>query len=447
MPQIVLPKLHEAQQRIVSEMRRYSVLACGRRFGKSTLGLNLALRAALEGQPVGWAAPSYRHLKPIFRECESILGTIVDSNRNDKTIEFPGGGILEFWSLDSASVARGRKYKLLIVDEAAHCPVLREQWEQALRPTLADLRGSAMFLSSPNGLNYFHTLWQRGQDDTREDWKSWQMPTSSNPFIPAEEIEAARQDQPELVFKQEFLAEFINFEGAVFRKIGDAIWDVPEELKRAQSVQPWMTWAPTFAIGCDWGRSGDYTVFTVVTDLPFRAAAGDIDGESTNQAWECCSVVEIDRFRGVEYAHQCLRLKALWERYGRPVVLAESNSIGQPVIEQLSRDGVRVRPFFTNNSSKAEIIDKLVLAFERGTIRIPNDPVLIGELTAFEATRLPTSGLTRYAAPTGQHDDLVISLALARHALSKYAGAYSHNPAHLQRRKDIALMTGSAVPI
>jgi hypothetical protein len=86
--------------------------------------------------------------------------------------------------------------------------------------------------------------------------------------------------------------------------------------------------------------------------------------------------------------------------------------MGEPVIEQLIREGLPVQPFLTTNATKASAIDALTLAFERGELRILNDPVQIGELQAFEAERLP-SGLTRYGAPEGMHDDTVMALALA----------------------------------
>src|SRR5207249_1420351 len=96
---------------------------------------------------------------------------------------------------------------------------------------------------------------------------------------------------------------------------------------------------------------------------------------------------------------------------------AEQNSIGQPIIEQLTRDGLQVDSFTTTNASKAQVIDSLALAFERGDIRILNDPVLVSELVAYQAERLP-SGLLRYGAPSGQHDDTVMALAIAWSAVS-----------------------------
>jgi hypothetical protein len=75
------------------------------------------------------------------------------------------------------------------------------------------------------------------------------------------------------------------------------------------------------------------------------------------------------------------------------------------------------RPFTTTNASKAQAIEALALAFERGDIRILNDPVLVGELVAYQGEPL-ASGLLRYGAPSGQHDDAVMALAMAWSAVS-----------------------------
>jgi hypothetical protein len=259
-------------------------------------------------------------------------------------------------------------------------------WQATLRPMLADLKGGAWFLSTPRGLNDFKRLFDRGMDPQRGEWASFQMPTSTNPFIAPEEIEAARLDMSEAMFEQEFLAQFIAWEGAVFRRVLDAVADAPEG--RQASI-----------IGVDWGRVSDFTVFTALSP------AGE--------------VLAMDRFRGLEYSLQRARLQAFWERFGTPWILAEQNNMGGPVIEQLQRGGLPVAPFTTTNASKAAIIEALALAFERGEIKIPNDPVLTAELQQFSAQPLP-SGLTRYAAPEGMHDDCVISLAIAWAGLEGY---------------------------
>lgn len=129
------------------------------------------------------------------------------------------------------------------------------------------------------------------------------------------------------------------------------------------------------------------------------------------------AVVALERSTRVDYTLQCERLKVLSERWQPQQIIAEQNSMGQPIIEQLTRDGLRIDPFTTTNASKAQVIEALALAFERGDIRVLNDPVMVGELVAYQAERLP-SGLMRYGAPSGQHDDTVMALAMAWSAVS-----------------------------
>jgi phage FluMu gp28-like protein len=300
------------------------------------------------------------------------------------------------------------------VDEAAQAPDLETAWQQAIRATLTDRRGDAWVLSTPKGIaNYFHTLYQRGQDPEQPDWASWQMPTSMNTFIDPAEIADAQRELAGLAFDQEYLAEFVSWEGSVFRKIQEAIIEVPEWLRNPGRPSPWTISWPTFAIGVDWGRTNDYTVFTVlarVPGLPYVLA------------------VEVDRFRGMEYALQRARLQAIWSRFGRPFVIAEANSIGSPNIEQLRRDGIPVTGFQTTNATKSRIIQDIALAFEQGTLKIPNHPALIGELQSFESRTLPSSGLVQYSAPAAGHDDTVLSLAIGYYGLTRLAGAYWRDP-------------------
>jgi hypothetical protein len=93
-------------------------------------------------------------------------------------------------------------------------------------------------------------------------------------------------------------------------------------------------------------------------------------------------------------------------------VIAEQNSIGQPQLEELQRMDMSIMGFQTNNASKAQIIQALELAFEQDKINVLNDPLQTAELMAFQSEKLP-SGLIRYGAPDGMHDDTVMALALA----------------------------------
>lgn len=410
---------YEAQQEVLDAAVQFNVLCCGRRWGKTDLGIgrvisNVALaRRGGPGRRVGWFAPTYKLLGDAWRELDAVLQPITRRrDASDHRMEFYGGSVLECWSLDKPDAGRSRKYHEVIIDEAAMVSDLQTQWEQAILPTLTDYDGSAWFLSTPKGTaSYFHKLYHNGQDPLKPLWKSWQMPSKVNPFLKPEVIQRFREELTDLAFAQEYEAQFVSWAGAVFRRIQQAI----------TNKSP----GPTAMIGIDWGRTGDFTVFTGLS------AAGE--------------VTEIDRFRGMEFALQRDRLKSFWERHGGriingqpvgPFVIAESNSIGMPVVEQLQRDGLPVYGFNTNNQSKAAIVQALALAFERDVIKIPADAALIGELQAFEGKKLP-SGLIRYAAPEGEHDDCVMSLAIGWAGLllptshptgSQFQGAPSISP-------------------
>lgn len=385
-----LTALHPAQLRVVRHAKRFNVICCGRRWGKTVLGMDRLIHPALQGKPVAWFAPNYRLLAEVWRELNATLRSIIArTNQQERRIELCSGGVVEMWSLDSPDSGRGRAYAVVVVDECAMVPDFAQAWQQTIRPMLTDYRGEAWFLSTPKGMNYYKTLFDRGQDPEQEDWASHQMPSEGNPRIAPEEIESARLDLTEAAFNQEYLALFVNWEGSVFRRVGEAATVVLKTQPEA---------GHHYVIGCDWGRTNDYTVFMVL-DITARA------------------VVALERSRKVDYALQCERLTVLSERWQPQQIIAELNGIGQPVIEQLTRDGLRIDPFTTTNASKAQVIESLALAFERGDIRIPNDPVLIGELVAYQAERLP-SGLSRYGAPSGQHDDTVMALAMAWSAVS-----------------------------
>jgi len=203
------------------EAARFNVVDCGRRWGKTKYGVRKACETMLTGGRVGWFAPTYKVLDDAWGEIKDRLGDVTTrKDETDHILEVMTGGIFEAWSLDKTEDAgRSRHYHRVVIDEAAMVPNLAGVWQKAIRPTLADYRGDAFFFSTPRGRNFFWEIWQRGQDPARADWVSWQFPTASNPYIHPGEIEAARQELPERLFKQEWLAEFLDDPGGVYRGV------------------------------------------------------------------------------------------------------------------------------------------------------------------------------------------------------------------------------------
>ncbi len=369
---------------MLAQAKRFNVACIGRRWGKTSMGVTLAAEKALEGYPVGWFAATNKLQSEAWREIVATLEPVTRRlSQQDHRLELITGGVIETWSLESTGFGRGRKYARIIIDEAAFARNLEEAWNQAIRPTLTDYAGDAWIFSTPKGRDYFWSMWMRGQQP-EGDWVSWQMPSSTNPYLPPGEIESARGDMTEMAYQQEYLAQFIDDGAGVFRRVREAA---------TSSLLDEPLPGHEYAFGVDWGQHNDYTVITVA-DIGTGA------------------VVARDRFNRIEYAFQLARLRALYDRFRPNVIVAESNSMGQPLVEALRAMDLPVIPFTTTNSSKAAAIQALSLAFERGEITIPDDPILVGELLGYQAERLP-GGLLRYSAPPGMHDDCVISLALA----------------------------------
>lgn len=407
--------LHAAQRLVREQAARFNVVDCGRRWGKSKMGIYLEVETLMDGDPCAWMSPNYRSLGESWRELKQVLQPItVEKSEQQFRIQVDTGGVLECWSLDNPDAPRGRKYKRVVIDEAAMVRYLGEAWQAVIEPTLLDLLGDAWFLSTPKGSNFFKTIFSWGQDPLRyPEWRSWQMPSTANPTIPhlAEELEKKRSTIPDRIFRQEYLAEFIDDAGGVFRGVRDCATITPTDgwpayaAVEVEGPDGERTLVPReteddhkYVIGVDWGKVNDFTVLAVI--------------DATTK-----ELVALDRFNQIDYTLQIGRLKALARRFGTRTLIPERNSIGEPLIEQLKKEEYKVHPFTTTNASKAEVIDALTLAFEKQELRILDLPVLLDELQAFEAERLP-SGLLRYSAPEGYHDDTVMALALAWHGAS-----------------------------
>lgn len=200
------PSPHAAQQGILDNAARFNVVVCGRRWGKTELGKRLLAEAAIEGRRVAYLAPIYPMAHQFYREMLDTLAGHWSGREANKRIEFPSGGFIDIWSMEGgADRMRGQKYHRVVLDECAQVVGLTRVWELVVRPTLADYRGDAWFLSTPRRGSGFEEMYDR---DGHDGWRSWRMPTSSNPHISSEEIEAARQGSTEGAFAQEWLADF-----------------------------------------------------------------------------------------------------------------------------------------------------------------------------------------------------------------------------------------------
>lgn len=166
---------------------------------------------------VWYVAPSYRMAKQIMwpELVESIPRAWVKKyNETILTITLVNGTKIELKGADNPDSLRGVGIHYLVMDEVQD--IDPEAWTKVLRPTLASTGGHALFIGTPKAYNFLHQLWSLGQKEEARAWQSWQFPTITSPFIPLEEIEAAREDMDEKSFKQEFEASFETMSGRVY---------------------------------------------------------------------------------------------------------------------------------------------------------------------------------------------------------------------------------------
>lgn len=366
-------------------------MSAGRRFGKTRLAVLECISVANEGGRAWWVSPSYKTSEVGWRPLRFICGQIAGTEvrLGDRQVNFPNGGFVAVRSADNPDSLRGEGLDYVVMDECAF--MKREAWAEALRPSLSDRMGGALFISTPKGRNWFWEAYQRGFRNEL-DWQSWTFPTSANPYISPSEIEAAKRDLPEIIFRQEYLAEFIDDQGGVFRRVQEA---ATLELSEPQPDTQYIA-------GVDVAASVDFTVVTVM------------DAETKE-------MVHMDRFNRVDYPVLIDRLAALYNRWHLQTMVIEANSIGRPVIDHMIERNLTIVPFTTTNATKQAVIQGLQSAFEHGNIRIIDDPILVGELLSFEGKR-NASGSFSYSAPDGMHDDCVMSLALAWDAVENKRG-------------------------
>lgn len=380
---------HPGQVPLHHSIARFRIATCGRRFGKTYACVNEIAKHALEHpRSMGWwVAPTFQQTKIAFRLLTQHFRDALAGppSLSELRCEWVTGSVTQFRSADNFDALRGEGVHFLVMDEAAM--IARDAWEKALRPTLADTNGRAIFISSPRGRNWFHELWSRGQDRERwPDHESWQFPTSANPYIPASEIEAARDTLPADVFRQEMEAQFLEDSAGVFRGLA--------RCEAGTLLEPIA--GHTYVIGWDPAKHADASVVTVVDE-----ATGHV------VAWE--------RFLVAEYTRQMDAVESLCIRYNHARLLMDAThgSVGDPLVEQMRQRGLDATGFAFTATSKQQLVEHLAVQIDRAAVTWPAElRVLRGELEVFryEVTR---AGNVRYSAPDGYHDDAVCSLALA----------------------------------
>ena len=393
-------KPHASQTEILTQMRRFTILNAGRRFGKTILCSYVALKYLLLNRKNIWVcAPTYDLAKKEFSYLTEWINRFFEKgafkvNFSDLSIRGANGSVLTCKSAENPTGLLGQSLDLLIIDEFSR--VKKEIWESYLRPSLSDREGKLFAISTPvSKENHFYSLWARGQDPENEDWISFTFPSTSNPYLSKKDLKEAKETLPKQVWDREYMAMFLDSAYSVFRNVKDCI--SPNLPRKAIEGHRHI-------IGIDLAKQIDYSVISVVD-------------KETNE------LIYIDRFSKLPYTLQQKRIINTYNKFPHSKIIVDSGSIGGSIIDELrlkiGESAIQGYSFtgtiskdIKKKGSKERLIEHLAQFIESKDIRIPDDPVLINELESF-GVEISESGNMIYGSPTGMHDDCVCSLALA----------------------------------
>ncbi len=379
---------YDEQADVLGSDARFRVVAAGRRSGKTLMAAAETMRRAVTSDKDDWrgywVGAEHHHADTAFNLVDKALPDEIVARRKmspPRLIELVGGEIIEFHTAGGgALVSIGLDWA--VCDEAGkNFP--ETTWTQELRPALSDREGAAMFISTPDGRGWFFDRWQRGQSPDYPAWESWRWPTYANPHVDDTEIDSAKEGIPERVFKQEYLAEFVDETGGVFEGLDEHLFTATYELDDFDGDPPYAT-------GVDFARHQDYRVICTL----------DAGG----------NVVQFDRAQHETWPEIQERVISVAESY--PGVVAVDASRDNKIVADLEAAGVDIEPVQFSPQRKQELIENLITAIENGELTAPEIDALRTEMEVFEYD-VTRGGNVRYDAPEGFHDDTIDALALA----------------------------------
>ncbi len=201
--------LRPAQMEVFRCPKRFRVVVAGRRFGKTHLALVELLRAAVGGgeKRAWYVAPSARQAKRIAWDRLKELTKPFQSgkaNESDLSVRLRGGGVIALRGADRYDSLRGHGLDFVVLDEYAS--MRPECWTEVLRPALADRRGGALFIGTPQGCNHLYERFEAAQREA--DWHAFRYTTAEGGNVAASELASAAGEMHESLYRQEFEASF-----------------------------------------------------------------------------------------------------------------------------------------------------------------------------------------------------------------------------------------------
>lgn len=307
-----------------------------------------------------------------------------NKNETSLRIRFPkSGGSIYLIGADRPDLMRGPNPQGVIHDEFS--VQRKEVWQDVIQPILlANPSSWAWFLFTPRGKNHAFDLIQEHKD--HPDWQYSEVNVYNSGIFTKDQADLIRSQMRQDSFNQEFMCQFLEGEGSVFRHVRDVLYQpIGNDLN--------VLAGHVYVMGVDLAKHQDYTVIVVY------------DRQTNKQVYQ-------DRFHQLEWPFIRAKIRAASQRFNRALTVIDATGVGDPIVDDLQRSGVPIKAVSFTNQTKKELIEKLSIAIEQHYIRILPEEQTLLEFDNFEYN-YTKSGLVSYGARVGVNDDVVIAHALA----------------------------------
>jgi len=395
--EIELPDLHELQQKIVEDETRFKIVVAGRRWGKTRLGIAMAIKYALEGGRVWWIAPTYPMAMEGWRDIRQMVYDLpAEVSESLKMIDFANGGQLQIKSADNPQRLRGAGLDFVVLDECAY--IKEETWAEVIRPTLTDKQGDALFISTPKGFNWFSRLFEKSE--TNNEWKSWQFHTNTNPYIPNNELDSAKKEIGSFLYSQEYEAQFVEAGGGLLKPEWFRYYKI--ETEKDYNEQGYDTDYAYYSFNNKRVRQEDCTIYTAVDLATSTKETADYTAIVTVAETKNSELLVLDVVRVRVEAPDILPLiQRVINKYNPVFVGIEKAGFQLSIIQLARRQGIPVKELRADKDKVSRALP-LGAKMEGGSVYFNPDALWYSEL---EKEMLQF--------PVGEHDDQVDALAYA----------------------------------
>lgn len=392
------PEKHQLP--VLKNPARFKTLVWHRKARKTTLAINELFRWANAIKGTYWyVAPLLNQAKKIIWQDPEMAAKycppeIWDKRNNSELfITFPNGSIVYIMGADNPDSLRGPNPRGVVLDEFDDMKM--DVWSGIVQPIMtANPNAWTWFVGTPKGRRGLFKMAQYAQAAMAEEamggkkseWFFSLLKASDSGIISKEGLEEAKKTTTEDFYKQEYECEFLEGAGSFFKGVDYCVWDAKGD---DAVIRP----DKKYKLGIDWAKINDYTVITPIDLTSFK-------------------VLKPERFNQIDYNLQKARAEASYLRHNKARVTMDHTGVGVPIFDDLVIKIPRLEPFDFTEQSRKDLLTNLQILIEERKIRIPDDEVLLNELKSVQY-QLTDRGKIRISVPDGQHDDCVMSLALA----------------------------------